>query len=202
MGTDGDRRGLVERARTGERWAFREIVESHQEKLLYLALGMTRSRQDAEDIVQEAFLKAYSSLDRFRGDASLGSWLYRITVNLCIDHRRRRRPQVPLVAAEEAAADRGDGFPEPADEHPAADPGRYAGSRSIGRRVDRAVLGLTPLERSVFVLRFYNELRLKEIARVLERSEGTVKNMLFRALRKLRRELAELAPEAGREVTG
>ena len=84
--SDGE---LVERARKGDRDAFRELVERYQRKIATLALGMLRNREDALDVVQETFTKAFQSLDRFKGDASFYTWTYRIAVNLCIDHQRR-----------------------------------------------------------------------------------------------------------------
>src|SRR4030095_540917 len=84
--TDGE---LVERARRGDREAFRGLVERYQRKVAALALGMLRNREDALDIVQDTFTKAYQSLDKFKGDSSFYTWIYRIGVNLCIDHRRR-----------------------------------------------------------------------------------------------------------------
>ena len=87
--SDGE---LVERARQGDREAFRELVERYQRKIAALALGMLRNREDALDVVQETFTKAYQSLDRFKGDSSFYTWVYRIAVNLCIDHQRRECP--------------------------------------------------------------------------------------------------------------
>ena len=86
--SDGE---LVQRAREGDRDAFRELVERYQRKIATLALGMLRNRDDALDVTQETFAKAYQSLDRFKGDASFYTWTYRIAVNLCIDHRRDRK---------------------------------------------------------------------------------------------------------------
>lgn len=180
---------LVRRARQGDREAFRQIVEGHKQKVYALAYGLTGQAEDAEDAVQEVFLKAYKSLDRFRGDARLGSWLYRITVNVCSDQRRRRRP-LALVAMgqdEELKA---------VEERPSADPERRAEADHIRRHLDRAVAQLTPAERSVFLLRQYHELSTREAASILGRAEGTVKNLLFRALRKLRQELRIYDPEA------
>lgn len=179
---------LVERARRGDRTAFQQIVESHKEQVFQLALGMTRNHHDAEDMVQEVFLKAYKSLQRFRGQAKLSSWLYRITLNTCHDARRRRRPEEAGNLAEvgDAATLR------LAEESPRADPHRRSESQQIGLRVRSALGQLTAAERSVFVLRHYNQLSTREAAEALDRAEGTVKNLLFRALRKLRDELGEL----------
>lgn len=178
---------LVERARNGDRHAFQQIVESHKEQVFQLALGMTRNHHDAEDMVQEVFLKAYSSLQRFRGQAKLSSWLYRITLNTCHDARRRQRPEEPRDLTEAGGV-----ALRLAEESPAADPHRRSESQQIGHRVRSALGQLTAAERSVFVLRHYNQLSTREAAEALDRAEGTVKNLLFRALRKLRDELGEL----------
>ena len=89
---------LVQRAQAGDRDAFRELVERYQRRIAALALGMLRSREDALDIVQETFTKAYQNLDRFKGDSAFYTWVYRIAHNLCIDHQRRagKQLQVPL----------------------------------------------------------------------------------------------------------
>lgn len=179
---------LVERARQGDRNAFQQIVESHKEQVFQLALGMTRNHHDAEDMVQEVFLKAYRSLQRFRGQAKLSSWLYRITFNTCHDARRRQRPEESRSLAEAGEA----ATLQLAEESPMADPHRRSESQQIGHRVRSALGQLTTAERSVFVLRHYNQLSTREAAEALDRAEGTVKNLLFRALRKLRDELGEL----------
>jgi RNA polymerase sigma-70 factor (ECF subfamily) len=190
---DEAERELVERARDGDRGAFREIVEAHQGRLYSLALGLLRDRQDAEDAVQEAFLRAYRGLKGFRGGSQLGSWLYRIAVNVCLESRRRRRP-LALGAPIESAED-----PRLVEDRPEADPERRASSAGLRQAIDAAILRLSPLERAAFALRHDGGLPLLEIARVLGRAEGTIKAVLFRALRKLQRELRPWrAGEAGR----
>ncbi len=180
-----DEHDLVERSRHGDRQAFREIVERHQDEVFYLGLGLLRNRHDAEDLVQEVFIRAYRSLERFRGQASLGTWLYRIAVNACRDYQRRERFQ----ALQESLGLTSD--PERwVEERPDADPERAAASTELRRHVARAMRRLSPAERSVFVLRQFNQLSIRETAEVLGRAEGTVKNLLYRALQKLQKELA------------
>ena len=181
-----DEKELVERARQGDREAFRVLVERHQDDVFYLALGFLRNRDDAEDVVQEVFIRAYKSLDRFRGQAGLGTWLYRVTLNACRDHQRRRRfltlqESIGLVPrAEERWV----------EERAEADPERVTHAGHLRRDIARALERLTPAERSVFVLRQLQQLSIRETAEVLGRAEGTVKNLLYRALRKLQKELA------------
>ena len=176
---------LARRAAAGDRETFRMLVEAHSDQVYRIALGIVRNHHDAEEVVQETFLRAYRGLGRFRGDAAFSSWIYRIAVNAGNDlgrKQRRRwweRPMEPNLAAGS----------EPVSNHPEHDPERLAASRRIRADVDRAVLDLTTREREIFVLRHDAGLKLAEIAQVIGRSEGTVKNLLFRAVRKLRRSL-------------
>ncbi|MCZ6507549.1 MAG: sigma-70 family RNA polymerase sigma factor [Acidobacteria bacterium] len=176
---------LVARARQGDRPAFREIVDRHQADVFHLALGLLARREDAEDVVQEVFIRAYRSLKSFRGEAGLGTWLYRITMNASRDHQRRHK----WMALQESLGVVPDSA-RWADRHPDTDPERSTASREVRRDVGRALERLSATERRVFVLRHLRQLSVRETAQVLGRAEGTVKNLLFRALRKLRAELA------------
>ena len=181
-----DEQDLVERAQQGDREAFRQLVESHQDDVYYLALGLLRNRNDAEDVVQDVFIKAYKSLDRFRGQSGLGTWLYRVTLNACRDHQRKGRftalqQSLGLIPRSEAHW---------VEKRPDADPERSTRSGELREDIARAVGRLSPSERSVFVLRQFNQLSIRETAEVTGRAEGTVKNLLFRALRKLQEDLA------------
>ncbi|MBZ0111951.1 MAG: sigma-70 family RNA polymerase sigma factor [Thermoanaerobaculia bacterium] len=181
--------GLVRRAARGDRQAFRAIVERHQGRVYRLALGLLANHGDAQDVVQEVFIRAYRSLKWFRGESGLGTWLYRITLNATRDLQRRRRwvilgSSVGLVPeSQELVEWRADANPE-----------RSAASRQVSRDVRRALDALSKTERRVFVLRHVEQLSVKEAAEVLGRAEGTVKNLLFRALRKLRPLLDEHRP--------
>ena len=175
---------LVGRAADGNRDAFRTLVETHSGQVYRIALGLVRNHHDAEEAVQETFLRAFRGLDSFRGDAIISSWLYRIAVNASHDVGRRRR-RVPEPLPEGPAAG-----PEPVTDHPDHDPERWAASRLLRADIDRAVLRLSDRERTIFVLRHDAGLKLSEIAEVLGKADGTVKNLLFRAVRKLRKTLA------------
>ncbi len=178
---------LVQRAREGDRDAFRELVERYQGKVAALALGMLRSREDALDVVQETFAKAYQSLDRFKGDASFYTWVYRIAVNLCIDHRRRET-KLPHVALEPGDAL---GGALGGDAH-GDEPFEQARAGEIRRRLRRAIAELTPEHRAVILLREVEGLSYEEISRVLDCPKGTVMSRLHYARRQLQSRLREL----------
>lgn len=181
-----DERELVASARRGDREAFRQIVERHQNDVYYLALGLLRNPDDAEDAVQDVFIRAYKSLARFRGDARLGTWLYRVTLNACRDQQRKAR----FARLQHSLGLLPDPESRWVEERADADPERLAASGRIRQDLARALDRLSPAERDTFVLRQLQELSIRETAQVTGRAEGTVKNLLFRALRKLQKELA------------
>ncbi|HXJ35212.1 MAG TPA: sigma-70 family RNA polymerase sigma factor [Candidatus Eisenbacteria bacterium] len=178
---------LVDRARRGDREAFRELVERYQRKVAALAVGMLRSREDALDIVQDTFTKAYQSLDKFKGDSSFYTWVYRIAVNLCIDHQRRESRYVQVGAD---ADDAGDELVPPSPDHLAEDePFERARSTQIGARVTAAINELTPEHRAVILLREVDGLSYEEISQVLDCPKGTVMSRLHYARRQLQARL-------------
>ena len=179
---------LVQRTRAGDRDAFRELVERYQRKIAALALGMLHNREDALDIVQETFTKAYQSLDRFKGDAAFYTWVYRIAYNLCVDQQRRAAKE-PLLTLDEDARP---GRPLPGgDPHP-DQPFASARDAEIARRVREAIRDLTPDHRAVILLRELEGLSYEEISQVLECPKGTVMSRLHYARRQLQRRLREL----------
>ena len=189
-----DEKTLVERARKEDVSAFRQLVERYQKQIYHVSLDFTGNHHDAEDVVQDVLIKAYRSLGTFRGDSRFSTWIHRITINTCLD--RARRMSLPTTSTEELP-----GYVDYFIERsPSMNPERSAEAGLIQKHIDAAVQRLTPLERSVFILRSYNELSIKEVARILDRSEGTIKNMLWRALQKLQRDLSFYRKELGLEV--
>jgi len=188
---------LVERLSSGDPAAFRELVEAYKKKMYYFALDLVGNPADAEDISQEVFLKAFRGFRTFKRDARLSSWLYRIAYNASIDHLRLR-PLTP-EAAEDAVLDAGsDGF---SGTPSSTDPARTAEARLLSARVEKALQNVSDRERTVFLLRHYNDLMLDEIAETLQISIGSVKSYLFRCLRKLQKELAVPGTPAPMEVS-
>jgi RNA polymerase sigma-70 factor (ECF subfamily) len=175
----------VARARSGDEGAFRALVERHSRALFRLAYRMTGNEEDAEDVVQEAFLKAFKRLDQFEDRANFGSWLYRIAANCAYDALRSR------ARREEQAPATGDGEEDEVDslatEEPAPD--RLVFSTQIQGRVRAAMARLSERERAAFVLRHFEQMSTREIGDALGLDEGAAKHSVFRAVRKLREAL-------------
>jgi RNA polymerase sigma-70 factor, ECF subfamily len=201
---DEDR--LIGEAQRGGAEAFEELVRRYDAGVLRLALRMVRSEDAARDIYQETFLKAFRSIRAFRGECSFGTWLYRIVANLCLDHARRqagRRDGGPRAHEGERADD---WTVEAArllvDRRPASDPERVLEGADIRRRIGEALGRLPERERLVFELRHDQGLRLAAVAGILETSEETVRNCLYRAHQRLRTALADLRQTAGGAAAG
>ena len=179
---------LVERVCSGDLYAFQEIVERYKKKVYFIAYDIVGDHHEAEDVSQEVFIKMYRALERFRKDAKMSSWLYQITVNSAIDSIRKKkaRPRINVDDIERV------GLQERSFEStsPEANPERRAVSSLMQQHIELALHKITPQERAVFVMRHYNEFKIREIADVLDVSSGTVKSLLFRALKKLRKELS------------
>lgn len=172
---------------------FDRVIALHQRRIYFLALDLTGNHHDAEDLAQLTFLKAYRGLGNFRGEAKLGSWLHRITLNTHID--RQRTLSEAARRKQHSWDDEDDFVAQPRELRPAANPEQRAESATIQKHIRQALEALSPQQRTVFVLRHYQQLKLREIAAELGISEGTVKTVLFRAVRRLRDELSFYRPE-------
>jgi RNA polymerase sigma-70 factor (ECF subfamily) len=177
---------VLARARQGDGDAFRALVERHSRSAFRLAFRMTGSEQDAEDIVQESFLKAYRQLGRFESRANFGTWLYRIVANCSVDLMRARQARRDQTHGE--SLDAADEVTNP--EVPG--PERLAESAEIQHRVAAALGALSPLERAAFTLRHYEGRSIDEISAALGLGTSAAKHSVFRAVKKLRVALAPL----------
>jgi len=181
-------RSYVARARAGDADAYRVLVERHGRALFRLAFRMTGNQQDAEDVVQESFLRAYRQIAKFDERASFGTWLYRIAANCSLDlvrSRKRRSEQQPLAGESPAEAE------DPVRSLPSTGPTpeRAALSSEVRDRIAEAMNELSATERTAFVLRHFEGMRIEEVSRVLECQPGAAKHSVFRAVQKLRRAL-------------
>jgi RNA polymerase sigma-70 factor, ECF subfamily len=172
------------RARQGDDEAFAALVQQHSRRVFQLAFRMMRNEQDAEDVVQESFLRAYRQMGRFQARADFGTWLYRIAVNCAVDMMRTRQHRMngrsmPIEETEIAATD----LPNPE---------RLAASAQLHRLVDSALAELTALERAAFTLRHHEGRSIDEICQMLNLGQSAAKHAVFRAVRKLRVALGPL----------
>jgi RNA polymerase sigma-70 factor, ECF subfamily len=184
---------LIREAQAGSRAAFDALVRQYEQQVLRLALHLTGSEHDAEDIYQEAFLKAFRYIGNFRFECSFYTWIYRIVTNLCLDQLRRRKTrredQAVLV---DHSGDEIDLLASVSDNRSFSNPDRELDRKVLGERIQAALGKLTPRERMVFELKHYQGLRLRTIGEMLNTTEETAKNTLFRATKKLRNQLAGL----------
>ncbi len=172
-----DETALIRAAQQGDQDAFEQLVRRYDRPVLRLAMNLLRNPEDARDVYQEAFLRVYRNLGSFRLDSSFQTWLYRIVTNLCLDRFRGRK-----VRREEPA----DLIENAREERAEVDPQRSLLSKELGARIRQVLGGLTPRERTVFELRHYQGLRLKDIGETLGTSEEAAKNCLFRVTQKMR----------------
>ena len=184
---------LIREAQAGSRTAFDALVRQYEHQVLRLALHLTGSEHDAEDIYQEAFLKAYRYIGNFRFECSFYTWIYRIVTNLCLDQLRRRKTRrEDRAVIVDHSGDEIDLLASVSDNRAYANPAKELDRKLLAARIQAALDKLTPRERMVFELKHYQGLRLRTIGEMLSTTEETAKNTLFRATKKLRAQLAEL----------
>ncbi len=192
--TAPDRAGeqaLIRAAQHGDSGAFEQLVRSYDQNVLRMALNLLRSEEDARDVFQEAFLRVYRNLPKFRFDCSFSTWLYRIVANLCLDQIRKRKvrkEESPAVENESGEVDR---FQFVAEGRPDVDPQRQLLSHEVNTRVQEVLERLTPRERLVFEMRHFQGMRLRAIGEDLGITEEAAKNCLFRATQKMRAALGD-----------
>ena len=181
-----DEAQLIERSLQGDSNAFGELVRRYQARLYTSVVHVIGCRDDAEDIVQEAFVQAYLKLRKFRGSSSFYTWIYRIAFNTAISERRRQRPAVSVEQTHQQQAD-------PRDPSDAPD-GRLLREELVGQ-VHAALETLNEEYRAVMVLRELDGCDYEAIAEILDISVGTVRSRLHRARSLLREKLKEIRPE-------
>ena len=185
-----DDRDLVAAAQRGDRDAFKTLFERYHRRAYALALGVVRHPDDALDVVQEAFIKAHKYLDKFEGNASFYTWLYRIVMNLAIDHLRKHRRVKPVELDETRI--------EPDGDQPllprilGGNPGQALMDKQIRTRIDQALDQLSENHRSVLVMREIEGLSYEEMAQAMSCSKGTIMSRLFHARRNMQKQLLDL----------
>jgi RNA polymerase sigma-70 factor, ECF subfamily len=175
----------VARARGGDSEAFRLLVERHSRGVYKVAFRITGRAEDAEDVVQETFLKAYRQLDRFEERSTFGTWLHRIAWNCAVD-LLRARPKREQAEETETLEQLGASPAGTATSGGTPSPERLMASVQVGDRVKAAMARLSALERAAFVMRHYEGRTIEEISRALEIRQNAAKHSIFRAVRKMR----------------
>ena len=186
-------RALIDRAKNGERAAFRELVERHQRRAFAIAMGLVRDENDAREIVQEAFLRVYRGLDAFHGGSSFFTWLYRIVTNLSIDLMRK-------PARRESELDERKKLDDELDipllsRIDGADPVDVVRRGEIAERIQCALAALPPYHRGVILMREIEGMSYEEMAQAMGVSKGTIMSRLFHARQKLQRALLDCYEE-------
>lgn len=175
-----DEESLVRRFQEGEEKAFNELVSRYKQRIFHMILKMVRNKEDAKDLSQETFVKAYYGLKSFRSESSFFTWITRIALNLCINFQKREKfrnfisffdIKKPILAENSAS--------------------QNVAKDEVSRAIDQAVLSLPSKQREVFVLRYYQRLPYQEIAEILGKSQGGVKSNYFQAVNKLKKILAK-----------
>lgn len=188
---------LVAAARAGNQDAYEEIVFAHRDQVYNAAWHLTRNHEDALDVTQEAFIRAYNALASYKGKSRFSTWLHRIVLNAGIDYIRRekRHKHQPLDANDSAE----DGTPAPAESSTPAEQRSQVYGRELQGHVLAALQQLSRRQRQVFILRYYHDLDIKETAKVLKCTDGSVKRHLFRAQERLRELLKDFgSPNHGK----
>lgn len=191
---DGD---LVAAAKRGDREAFRTLFERYHRRAYALAFGVVRHQDDALDVVQDAFIKAHKYLDKFEGNSSFYTWLYRIVMNLAIDHIRKHRKVKPVELDEQRLEDGGDDGGGLLPALLGGNPGRALMDKEIRARIDAALDQLSENHRAVLVMRELEGLSYEEMAQTMGCSKGTIMSRLFHARKNMQKQLVDLAEGTG-----
>ena len=182
-------RELVFRAQAGDLGAYDELIRRYQRKIYQLVYNMTSNREDAEDLVQDVFVKAYSALERFKGDSSFYTWIYRIAVNRAINYLKKRKRNTAMSLDDiDQGVERDPNFVALQSRE---SPVRDATLSELQKKLNEALQALSENHRAVVVLHDIQGIQHDEIARMLKCSPGTVRSRLFYARQELQKQLTE-----------
>lgn len=181
---------LIHKAQGGDALAFEQLVYRYDKQVLSIAARYVNSAEEAKDIYQEVFLRVYRSLPRFELRSEFSTWLFRITTNVCLTHRSRRKRHSHASIDKESDEDHGPTVAESLHSADVAD--HQAEGSDITLHIRQAVELLSPKQKMVFTMKHYEGYKLREIAEMMGCTEGTVKKYLFTATQRIREELKDL----------
>jgi len=181
---------LIQRAKTGDMGAFEQLVFRYDKQVLTIAARYVQSSEDAKDIYQEVFLRVFRSLPRFQLRSQFSTWLFRITTNVCLTHRTKRKRHLHTSLNQDSDDEHGGTLAETIRDKSATD--EQAEKTDTALHIAQAVETLSPKQKMVFTMKYHDGYKIREIAEIMELNEGTVKRYLFAATRKVRHSLKEL----------
>lgn len=188
---------LVERIKNGDQLAFSEIMKKYQKRAYFFCLHMVSHPSEAEDLAQEAFVKVFKNIHKFRGDSSFQTWFYHILVNLCRSYLRHFYLVKRFTFCFPEKSESLDDGPQLsiettiADQSGEGDPGKGIYCQELKRELTQAIASLPPQQKEIFTLKHFEGLKINEIAEVTGNATGTVKTHLFRAVQTLRVKLKD-----------
>ena len=180
---------LIAKAQKGDFAAFEQLVFRYDRQVLTIAARFVQSSDDAKDIYQEVFIRVYQGLRKFKMQSEFGTWLHRITTNVCLTHRTRRKKHSHVSLDEDYDENEGDPHPSRVVASSAPAPDQHTIDEEISTYVQNALESLSPQQKLVFTLKHYQGMKLREIAEAMQCSEGTVKKHLFMATQRMRARL-------------
>jgi RNA polymerase sigma-70 factor, ECF subfamily len=180
---------LIKKIQNGDTAAFEELVYRYDLKVLSIALRYTQNEDDAKDLYQEVFIRVFRSIKNFRFESEFSTWLYRITTNVCLTYRSRKKEHLTVSIDKGYDDDTDDYSSEQQLIYDGASPEEIISGKDIGEIVDAAVESLSPKQKITFILKHYEGYKIREIAEMLNCKEGTVKKYLFDATGNLRKKL-------------
>ena len=181
---------LIQRAKLGDMGAFEQLVFRYDKQVLTIAARYVQSAEDAKDIYQEVFLRVFRSLPRFQLRSQFSTWLFRITTNVCLSHRTKRKRHLHTSLNQDSEDEHGGTLAETISDKSATD--EQAEKSDTALHVAKAVETLSPKQKMVFTMKYYDGYKIREIAQMTGLNEGTVKRYLFAATRKVRHSLKDL----------
>lgn len=182
---------LINKTQAGDQLAFEELVYRHDSKVYGILSRFTKNSDDAKDLYQEVFIRVYKGLKNFKQNSEFSTWLYRITVNVCLSEKRKMKNKTFLSIDQNSDDQTANSNLNLVDENNPS-PFHKTSSNQIGVEIKTAVEKLSPKQRITFILKHYEGYKIKEIAEMLECNEGTIKKYLFDATRNLRKKLGHV----------
>lgn len=180
---DQEEQALIKEAQRGNVWAFESLVKKYDKQVMQLAYSFVNNSSDAQDIYQEVFVRVYKNLHRFRFKSEFFTWLYRIVVNHCINYRKKKNRNTFYSINTETQEGNGN-WTASLKSHENY-PDESVLNKELSEQINMAMEQLSSRQKTVFVLRHYHGHKLKDIAKIMKCSEGTIKNYLFRATQKM-----------------